>query len=79
MFSLLASHPSTRPPPKKKTKKGEDPEWVTVQKKSFMAWANSHLKKRGKQPMTDLEEDMKDGLALIALLESLTNKEMGMK
>lgn len=44
-----------------------------------MAWANSHLKQRGKQPMTDLEEDMKDGLALIALLESLTNKEMGMK
>lgn len=79
VFSLLASHPTTRPAPKKKAKKGDDPEWVTVQKKTFMGWANSHLQRRGQQPMTNLEEDMKDGLALISLLESLTNKEIGMK
>ena len=79
VFSLLAAHPETRPTPKKKTKTGEDPEWVNVQKNTFVKWANSHLVKHGRPPMTDLEEDMKDGVVLITLLESLTGKEIGVK
>ena len=79
MFSLLAAHPETRPTPKKKGNKTEEPEWITVQKKTFMKWANSHLEKSGRPPITSLEEDMKDGVVLIALLESLTGKEVGTK
>ena len=78
MFSLLAAHPETRPTPKK-TKKTEELEWVKVQMNTFMKWANSHLEKKGHPPMTNLTEDMKDGTALIALLESLTGKDIGMK
>ena len=78
VFSLLASHPETRPTPKKPKKK-EDAEWVKVQMNTFMKWANSHLEKSGRPPMTDLTEDMKDGTVLIALLESLTGREIGMK
>ena len=77
MFSLLAAHPETVPTPK--SEKMEDREWVKVQRKTFMNWANSHLQRQGRPAMTNLEEDMKDGLALIALLESLTGKELGMK
>ena len=78
MFSLLASHPETTPTPKK-TKKKEDAEWVKVQMNTFMKWANSNLEKGGIPPMTNLSEDMKDGVVLIALLEILTGKKIGMK
>ena len=78
VFSLLAAHPETTPTPKE-SQKMEDREWVKVQQKTFTSWANSHLQKQGRPPMTNLEEDMKDGLALIALMESLTGKELGMK
>lgn len=78
MFSLLAAHPETIPTPKKTTVK-ENPEWVKVQMNTFMKWANSHLQKSGRPPMTNLKEDMKDGTVLIAILESLTGKEIGVK
>ena len=78
VFSLLAAHPETRPTPKKTTGK-EDAEWVKVQMNTFMKWANSILQKGGHPPMTNLIEDMKDGVVLISLLEILTGKEIGMK
>ena len=78
VFSLLAAHPETRPTPKK-TKGKEDAEWVKVQMNTFMKWANSILQKAGRPPMTDLKEDMKDGVVLISLLEILTGKEIGVK
>ena len=57
----------------------EDAEWVKVQMNTFMKWANSVLQKGGRPPMTNLTEDMKDGVVLITLLEILTGKEIGMK
>ena len=78
VFSLLAAHPETRPTPKKHKVK-EEAEWVKVQMNTFVKWANSILQKAGHPPMTNLAEDMKDGVILITLLEILTGKEIGMK
>lgn len=78
VFALLTAHPETQPSPKTMSKQ-DKPEWVGVQEKAFTKWANSHLERRGKPPITNLVEDMKDGLALIALMEALTNKVVGVK
>ncbi|CAK4700089.1 hypothetical protein LEN26_000277 [Aphanomyces euteiches] len=43
--------------------------WIDVQKKAFTRWANSHLKEL---PITDLYQDLSDGLRLIALLDELS-------
>ena len=80
VFSLLDAHPETRlNPMRSKSKGGGDQEWVQLQKKTFTMWANSHLEGRGRPAMTDLERDMRDGVALITLLESLSNKDIGVR
>ena len=37
-------------------------------------WVNSHLKGTGVREITDLQDDLKDGLVLIALMEVLSGK-----
>ena len=78
VFALLMAHPETQPTPQPQSKQ-DKPEWVRVQEKAFTKWTNSHLERHGKPPITNLVEDMKDGLVLITLLESLTNKVVGVK
>ncbi|UMM14911.1 hypothetical protein L5515_002545 [Caenorhabditis briggsae] len=47
----------------------------TVQKKTFTKWVNKHLSKTG-QKVEDLFVDLRDGYALIALLEALTGERI---
>ena len=47
-----------------------DKGWVEVQKKTFTNWINDKLKESDKQ-VDELKEDLKDGLALITLLQVL--------
>ncbi|KAL6061886.1 alpha-actinin [Balamuthia mandrillaris] len=50
--------------------------WVGTQKKAFKNWANYYLKERNLQ-IQNLEEDLKDGILLINLVEILTGKSVG--
>ena len=45
--------------------------WERIQKKTFTGWCNNHLRKRGLK-IEVLEDDLKDGLKLIALLEIIS-------
>jgi len=53
--------------------------WEEVQKKAFLHWVNSQLKKGNESPIDSLEEGFSSGVALIALLEILTGKSVTMK
>jgi len=53
-----------------------DETWVSVQKKTFTRWANQFLSERMLK-MTDLQEDLKDGLKLCNLLEIISDKSLG--
>lgn len=53
----------------------EDAEWKRIQQNTFTRWANEHLKIIDKTLMS-LETDLSDGLALIALIEVLSQKKM---
>ncbi|XP_047739188.1 dystonin [Hyalella azteca] len=46
-----------------------------IQKKTFTKWVNKHLKKAGRQ-VHDLFNDMRDGHALISLLEVLSGESL---
>jgi filamin len=54
----------------------KDRTWVDVQKKTFMRWANQFLSERMIK-MEDLQEDLKDGVALCELLEIISSKSLG--
>ena len=47
-----------------------DRAWVDVQKKTFTNWVNDKLKESDKQ-VEEIKEDLKDGIALITLLQVL--------
>ena len=47
--------------------------WELIQAKSFANWMNASLQKRGLS-VSNLENDLQDGLLLVALLEELTSK-----
>lgn len=53
----------------------EDAEWKRIQQNTFTRWANEHLKCIDKT-LFSLETDLSDGLALIALVEVLSQKKM---
>lgn len=53
-----------------------DAEWKRIQKKTFTRWCNEHLKKQGIE-IEDLATDFGDGIKLIVLLESLSQKKVG--
>lgn len=52
--------------------KKADPKWKKIQQTTFTNWVNEALKEK-KLRVKDLKVDFKDGLMLIALLESLTS------
>ncbi len=52
--------------------------WVKVQQTTFTKWVNSHLKDTVRE-VTDLQDDMKDGLVLIHLMEALTDKSVNVR
>ncbi|KAF1957587.1 alpha-actinin-2 [Byssothecium circinans] len=53
-----------------------DEQWVKVQQKTFTKWLNSKLKAREVE-INDLITDLSDGIALIHLLEILSNDSLG--
>uniref|UniRef100_A0A1I7ZDA4 Alpha-actinin n=1 Tax=Steinernema glaseri TaxID=37863 RepID=A0A1I7ZDA4_9BILA len=53
-----------------------DPIWEQQQKKTFTAWCNSHLRKADTS-IEVIEEDFRDGLKLILLLEVISGESMG--
>ena len=52
----------------------DDAQWKLIQKNTFSRWANEHLKTVGKS-ITDLENDLSDGLRLLYLIEVLAGKK----
>ncbi|XP_074663071.1 alpha-actinin-like isoform X2 [Tubulanus polymorphus] len=52
-----------------------DPAWERQQKKTFTAWCNSHLCKMGVQ-ITTIDEDLRDGLQLMLLLEVISGETL---
>lgn len=51
-------------------------QWEIVQQKAFTRWINAHLRKREMQ-VTDLLEDLKDGVLLINLYEIIADEKLG--
>ena len=51
-------------------------DWKKIQEKTFTRWVNQQLKKRD-VAVTDLSSDFKDGVLLIALMETLSSKTVG--
>ncbi|XP_058717511.1 filamin-A isoform X1 [Poecile atricapillus] len=56
----------------------EDAPWKRIQQNTFTRWCNEHLKCVHKR-VGNLQTDLGDGLRLIALLEVLSQKQMGRK
>ena len=54
----------------------EDAEWKRIQQNTFTRWVNEKLKCRSLK-IECLENDLGNGLLLIALLESLSGKTVG--
>ncbi|XP_014118103.1 PREDICTED: filamin-A [Pseudopodoces humilis] len=57
----------------------EDAPWKRIQQNTFTRWCNEHLKCVHKRRVGNLQTDLGDGLRLIALLEVLSQKQMGRK
>ena len=47
-----------------------------MQKKTFTAWVNSHLKREGME-VEDLSKDFGDGVKLIKLIEVISEEPLG--
>ncbi|XP_062502461.1 alpha-actinin-like [Corticium candelabrum] len=52
-----------------------DPAWERQQRKTFTAWCNSHLRKRGMK-IEEIDQDFCDGRKLIALLEVISGEAL---
>ncbi|KAH9286330.1 Alpha-actinin, sarcomeric [Echinococcus granulosus] len=52
-----------------------DPIWEKQQKKTFTAWCNLHLKKKNAE-ITIIEEDFRNGLNLLLLLEAISGEQL---
>lgn len=52
-----------------------DTSWIGIQKRTFTRWVNQHLSDRAMK-IEDLTEDLSDGLALINLLEIISDKKL---
>jgi len=53
-----------------------DAKWIEIQKKTFTRWANTFLKERMLK-VEELDQDLKDGILLINLLEIISSKSLG--
>ena len=59
---------------------GEEEAWVKQQKKTFTRWANTYMRiHASNKDIGDIYTDLKDGVKLIALLESLSGTPFPMK
>lgn len=52
--------------------------WERIQRKTFTGWVNSHLRKRALL-IENIEQDLQDGLKLIALLEIISDETFPFK
>lgn len=50
--------------------------WADIQQKTFTRWVNLYLKERGMH-VNDLEQDLKNGVLLVNLLEIISSKSLG--
>eukprot|EP01088_Endostelium_zonatum_P022112 TRINITY_DN920_c0_g1_i1.p1 TRINITY_DN920_c0_g1~~TRINITY_DN920_c0_g1_i1.p1 ORF type:complete len:746 (-),score=228.81 TRINITY_DN920_c0_g1_i1:85-2271(-) len=53
-----------------------DSKWIHTQKKAFRNWANFYLRQRGLE-IQNIDNDLKDGILLINLVEILLGKNLG--
>lgn len=53
----------------------DDATWKRIQRNTFTRWANTHINSVNKH-IEDLEQDLSDGLRLIALIEVLSGKRI---
>lgn len=53
----------------------QDPLWQKIQKKTFAAWCNSHLKKAGMQ-IEEIDVDFRNGRKLLKLLEIISGEKV---
>lgn len=53
----------------------KDATWKRIQRNTFTRWANNHINSVNKH-IEDLEQDLSDGLRLIALIEVLSGKRI---
>eukprot|EP00298_Acanthocystis_sp_HF-20_P009487 c18330_g1_i1.p1 GENE.c18330_g1_i1~~c18330_g1_i1.p1 ORF type:complete len:464 (+),score=224.56 c18330_g1_i1:26-1393(+) len=51
-------------------------DWFNIQENTFTRWTNDEIKRRGMH-IPDLKEGLKDGIALINLLEIISGKSIG--
>jgi len=56
--------------------KGVEEAWVSVQKKTFTKWMNSHLRKKGFPAIEQAEEEFETGINLMNLINSLYGIEI---
>lgn len=45
--------------------------WVQVQQKTFTKWLNNHLRKKGFEPMENVEVEFEDGIKLMQIINAL--------
>ncbi|XP_074387144.1 filamin-A-like, partial [Zonotrichia albicollis] len=74
--AAAAAEPAEMPATEKDL--AEDAPWKRIQQNTFTRWCNEHLKCVQKR-VGNLQTDLGDGLRLIALLEVLSQKQMGRK
>ncbi|CAL4121143.1 unnamed protein product, partial [Meganyctiphanes norvegica] len=55
--------------------KGQEDMWITIQHHTFRNWVNVQLRETGLR-VEDLVEDMRDGLALVTLVEVLQKRNL---
>ncbi|KAI6659265.1 Alpha-actinin, sarcomeric isoform X1 [Oopsacas minuta] len=58
-----------------KTDGKQDPLWQKIQKKTFTAWCNIHLKKQGVQ-IVEIDRDFRDGRSLLKLLQVISGEKI---
>eukprot|EP00475_Leptophrys_vorax_P014943 TRINITY_DN2120_c0_g1_i1.p1 TRINITY_DN2120_c0_g1~~TRINITY_DN2120_c0_g1_i1.p1 ORF type:complete len:458 (-),score=151.57 TRINITY_DN2120_c0_g1_i1:86-1459(-) len=57
-------------------KKDAKVDWVAIQENTFLRWCNDMLSERGRK-IENLKTDLKDGIALINILEVASKKSLG--
>lgn len=55
--------------------KDQDDMWVSIQHHTFRNWVNVQLRDAGLK-VEDLSEDLRDGVALVTLVEALQNRKL---
>lgn len=75
VFTVISSHPSTNPSPRKIDDTQKEKKWVQQQEKTFTRWVNRQLEGAGLS-IADLRTDLRSGLVLIKLMEVLSGSSI---